>query len=133
METLTSLIFLFITSISVLNTKRKFNSIQNYTICRSSFQDYMIFHMILPGSFYLFFHPFPRISSVNKEKKVFVRSVSVYMCLCVCLDVFLIFTENLSIVLVMNRPISAAGLSVCRRDFPCVKDAVIINNSNSRM
>ena len=58
--------------------------------------------------------------------------VCVCVCVCVCLGVFLIFTENLFIVPVTNRPISAAGLSVCRRDLPCVKDAVIINSS-SRM
>ena len=95
-------------------------------ICHNSFQDYTIFHIILPDSFCPFFHSFPRISSVNKVKKSYCKEC---VCACVCLGVFLIFTENLFIMPVTNRPISAAGLSVCRRVLPC---AVIINRS-SRM
>ena len=97
-------------------------------ICRNSFQDYTISHIILPDSFCPFFHSFPRVSPVNKVKKSYCKQ---FVCVCVWVC-FLIFTENLFIMPVTNRPISAAGLSVCRRVLPCVKDALIINRS-SRM
>ena len=58
---------------------KKFNSIQDYMICRNSFQDYTLSHIVLPNSFCSFFHLLPRVSSVNKVKKSYCKE-----CVCVC-------------------------------------------------
>ena len=57
-------------------------------ICRNSFQDYTLSHIVLLDSFCSFFHPFPRVSSVNKVKKVIAKCVSVYVCLGVFFNIY---------------------------------------------
>ena len=47
----------------------------------------MISRIILPSSFFLFFHSLPRASSVNKEKKNNCRKVYVFVFMCVCVYV----------------------------------------------